>query len=210
MGSKINLGSLGILQKRAGFVSFQRHTVLVLLSYTVAVCQLCQSSDTMLHSSSVNTSKTFISNMPWPSLTKLGTKLPLAPPKQWPWGQRPRMESLGSKRSFSTKHVISPSDYRVWPWDSCIFIGKIPYTKVIGLKNSPGVIWGHRGQKVIFTKNATSPTVYRVWSCDSCTCISLTPLYKSYGSKNSPGVIWVTGVKRLFSLKTLLLLQITG
>ena len=31
MGSKVNLGSLGILQKRAGFVSFQRHTVLVLL-----------------------------------------------------------------------------------------------------------------------------------------------------------------------------------
>ena len=29
VGSKINLGSLGILQKRAGFVSFQRHTVLV-------------------------------------------------------------------------------------------------------------------------------------------------------------------------------------
>ena len=28
--SKINLGSLGILQKRAGFVSFQRHMVLVL------------------------------------------------------------------------------------------------------------------------------------------------------------------------------------
>ena len=65
-----------------------------------------------------------------------------------------------------------------------------PLYKSYGSKNSPGVIWGHRGQKVIFTKNATSPTVYRVWSCDLCTCISLTPLYKSYGSKNSPGVIW--------------------
>ena len=66
-----------------------------------------------------------------------------------------------------------------------------PLYKSYGSKNSRGVIWGHRGQKVIFTKNATSPTVYRVWSCDSCTCISLTPpLYKSYGSKNSPGVIW--------------------
>ena len=133
-----------------------------------------------------------------------------------------------------------------------------PLYKSFGSKNSPGVIWGHRGQKVIFTKNATSPTVYRVWSCDSCTCISLTPLYKSYGSKNSLGVIWghrgqkviftknatsptdyrvksrdsctyirltpstnvmglkihtgsfgVTGVKRSFSPKMLLLLEIT-
>ena len=31
VGSKINLGSLGIRQKRAEFVSFQRHTVLVFL-----------------------------------------------------------------------------------------------------------------------------------------------------------------------------------
>ena len=33
VGSKINLGSLGILQKRAGFVSFQRHTVLVQITW---------------------------------------------------------------------------------------------------------------------------------------------------------------------------------
>ena len=33
VGSKINLGSLGILQKRAGFVSFQRHTVLVTIIF---------------------------------------------------------------------------------------------------------------------------------------------------------------------------------
>ena len=76
-----------------------------------------------------------------------------------------------------------------------------PLYKSYGSKNSPGVIWGHRGQKVIFTKNATSPTVYRVWSCDSCTCISLTPLYKSYGSKNSPGVIWGhRGQKVIFTI----------
>ena len=30
--------------------------------------------------------------------------------------------------------------------------------KSYGSKNSSGVIWGHRGQKVIFTKNATTPT----------------------------------------------------
>ena len=39
-------------------------------------------------------------------------------------------------------------------------------------KNSPGVIWGHRGQKVIFTKNAISPSEYVEWSCDSCILIS--------------------------------------
>ena len=38
VGSKINLGSLGILQMRAGFVSFQRHTVLVLLSFFLTIC----------------------------------------------------------------------------------------------------------------------------------------------------------------------------
>ena len=27
-----------------------------------------------------------------------------------------------------------------------------------GLRNSLGVTWGHRGQKVIFTKNAVSPS----------------------------------------------------
>ena len=85
-----------------------------------------------------------------------------------------------------------------------------PLYKSYGSKNSPGVIWGHRGQKVIITKNATSPTVYRVWSCDSCTCISLTPSTKVMGLKIHPGSFGVTGVKRLFSLKTLLLLQITG
>ena len=45
VGSKINLGSLGILQKRAGFVSFQRHTVLVLL--LSSICQHANISDTL-------------------------------------------------------------------------------------------------------------------------------------------------------------------
>ena len=36
--------------------------------------------------------------------------------------------------------------------------------KSYGSKNSPGVIWGHRGQKVIFTKKAISPSDYMVWS----------------------------------------------
>ena len=39
--------------------------------------------------------------------------------------------------------------------------------KSYGSRNSSGVIWGHRGQKVIFTKNAISPSYYMVRSCDS-------------------------------------------
>ena len=34
--------------------------------------------------------------------------------------------------------------------------------KSYGSRNSLKVIWGHRGQKIIFTKNATSPTDYMV------------------------------------------------
>ena len=44
--------------------------------------------------------------------------------------------------------------------------------KSYGRKNSSGVIWGHRGQKVIFTKIAISSTDHMVWSCDSCMLIS--------------------------------------
>ena len=44
--------------------------------------------------------------------------------------------------------------------------------KSYGSRNSPGVIWGHRGQKVIFTKKAISPSDYMVWSRDSCIFIS--------------------------------------
>ena len=68
---------------------------------------------------------------------------------------------------------------------------------------------GHRGQKGHFTKNATPPTDYRIWSRDSCTCIRLTPSTKVMGLKIHLGSFGVTGVKRSFSPKMLLLLQIT-
>ena len=71
-----------------------------------------------------------------------------------------------------------------------------PLYKSYGSKNSPGVIWGHRGQKVIFTKNATSPTDYRVRSRDSCTYIRLTPSTNVMGLKIHTGSFGVTGVKR--------------
>ena len=67
------------------------------------------------------------------------------------WGQRSRRGHRGQKSIF-TKNAISPSDKMVWPWDSCTFISRIPSTKVLGTRNSAGVIWGHRGQRVIFTK----------------------------------------------------------
>ena len=85
----------------------------------------------------------------------------------------------------------TPAPSQTWPWGQ-------RSRRVTGVK------------KVIFTKNATSPTDYRVWSCDSCTCISLTPSTKVMGLKIHPGSFGVTGVKRSFSLKMLLLLQFTG
>ena len=72
-----------------------------------------------------------------------------------------------------------------------------------GVKGQPGVIWGHRGQKVIFTKNATSPTDYMAWLCDSCISISWILSIKVMGLKIDLGSFGVTGVKRSFSLKLL-------
>ena len=65
-----------------------------------------------------------------------------------------------------------------------------PLYKSYHVKNSSGVIWGHRGQKVIFTKNVTTQTDYVAWTHDLRICISLTPSTKSYHIKNSSGVIW--------------------
>ena len=44
--------------------------------------------------------------------------------------------------------------------------------KGCGSKNSPGVTWGHRGQKFIFTKIAISPTYYVLWPWDLYILIS--------------------------------------
>ena len=115
----------------------------------------------------------------------------------------------GVKKVIFTKNATSPTNYRVWSCDSCTCISLTPLYKSYGSKNSPGVIWGHRGQKVIFTKNATSPTDYRVRSRDSCTYIRLTPSTNVMGLKIYTGSFGVTGVKRSFSPKMLLLLEIT-
>ena len=78
-----------------------------------------------------------------------------------------------------------------------------PLYKSYHIKNSSGVIWGHRGQKVIFTKKALSPTEQVVLTHDLCICISLTPSTKVMGLENYLGSFGVTGVKRSFSLKML-------
>ena len=57
--------------------------------------------------------------------------------------------------------------------------------KSYGSRNSAGVIWGHRGQKVIFTKIAISPSYYMVYM-GLMNIHQLDTLYKSYGSRNSP------------------------
>ena len=64
-----------------------------------------------------------------------------------------------------------------------------------GLRNSPGVTWGHRGQKVIFTKNAISPSDYVVWPWDLCILISEIPSTKVMGLEIHSGSLGVTGVK---------------
>ena len=73
--------------------------------------------------------------------------------------------------------------------------------KSYGSKNSSGVIWGYRSQKLIFTKNAVTPTDYMVWSCDSCICISKILCIKVMGVKIHLGSFGFTGAKRSFSQK---------
>ena len=170
------------------------------------------SSSSSSSSSSVNTSKSYISDMTWPILTRLGHKYRLTIPFMSHDQIRVKghVGVTGVKKVIFTKNATSPTDYRVWSCDSCTCISLTPSTKVMGLKIHPGSFGVTGVKKVIFTKNATSPTNYRVWSCDSCTYISLTPSTKVMGLKIHPGSFGVTGVKRSFSLKTLLLLQLTG
>ena len=73
--------------------------------------------------------------------------------------------------------------------------------KSYGRKKLSGVIWGHRGQKVILTKIAISPTDNMVWSCDSCILISYIPSTKVMVVKIQPGSFGVTGVKKVIFTK---------
>ena len=176
----------------------------LVLSYTVAVCDcVFHLYDVrFLSSSSVNTSKSYISDMTWPILTRPGHKYRLTIPFMSHDQIRVKghVGVTGVKKVIFTKNATSPTYYRVWSCDSCTCISLTPSTKVMGLKIHPGSFGVTGVKKVIFTKNATS-TNYRVWSCDSCTYISLTPSTKVMGLKIHPGSFGVTGVKRSFSPK---------
>ena len=73
--------------------------------------------------------------------------------------------------------------------------------KSYGSRISSGVIWGHRGQKVIFTKNAISPTDYMPWSWNSYIFISYIPSTKVMGLEIQSGSFGVTGSKGHFYQK---------
>ena len=62
--------------------------------------------------------------------------------------------------------------------------------KSYGSRNSPGVTWGHRGQKVVYTKNAISLFRWHGMAMGLMHIDQLDTLYKSYGSRNSPVVTW--------------------
>ena len=62
--------------------------------------------------------------------------------------------------------------------------------KSYGSRNSPGVTWGHRGQKVNFTKKCYFSFRLHGLVMGLMHIDQLDTLYKSYGSRNSPGVTW--------------------
>ena len=79
--------------------------------------------------------------------------------------------SKGSKGNFHQKCYFSYRLHDMVTWLMYMHQLNTLY-KNYWFKNSPRVIWGHRGQKVIFIKNASSPSDYMTWSRDSCICIS--------------------------------------
>ena len=62
-----------------------------------------------------------------------------------------------------------------------------------GVKSQHGVIWGHRGQILIFTKNALSPLCNIAYPCNSYIIISLRPSTYVMGSEVNLGSFGVTG-----------------
>ena len=98
------------------------------------------------------------------------------------------------KRSFSPKMFQLKENRSTDTWLD-------PLYRSYHIKNSSGVIWGHRGQKVIFIKNALTQTDYVALTHDLCICISLTSSTKVITLKIHPGSFGVTGVKMSFSPK---------
>ena len=113
MGSKVNLGSLGVLQKRAGYVSLLRHNLLssffFLLTLPAERGRVLYTSSSSSSSSSSFCQHVISSDMLHPNLTKLGHKWPVPWPllrhKQW-WGQRSRWGHWGQKVIFTKNAII--------------------------------------------------------------------------------------------------------
>ena len=82
----------------------------------------------------------------------------------------------GVKRSFSQKKCCNSSVV----YSKTIRFKHVHQLETLylcyGVIGQPGVIWGHRGQTLIFTKNALSPLCCVLYQCNSCICIRLTPL----------------------------------
>ena len=201
MGSKVNLGSLGVLQKRAGYVSLERHNLLssslscrnptgsclATVSFFFLPCP--QSGAGYCISSSSSSSSffffllssfffflstcqylrhaTFDIDQTW---RKWPVPWQLLAHKQW-WGQRSRWGHWGQKGQNHQNCYFSYRLHGMVMWLMHIHQLDSLY-KSYRFKKISGVIWGHRGQKVIFTKIAISPTDYMVWSCDSCIFIN--------------------------------------
>ena len=72
----------------------------------------------------------------------------------WPeWGQRSRRGHRGQKGQKLKKRYSSYRLQGMITW--LMYMYQLDhFYKSYHFKNSSGVIWGHRGQKVIFTKNA--------------------------------------------------------
>ena len=108
--------------------------------------------------------------------------------------------SHGSKVHFHYNCFSSYNIHCIVTW--LMVINKLETLyKTYWLKFRFGVIWGHRGQKVIFTKNANPPTYYVAWSCDLCTWYTWRPTTKVTVLNFNQRSIGVTGIKKVISTK---------
>ena len=115
--------------------------------------------------SSVNISKSFISDMTWPILTRLGHKYRLTIPfmSYDQIGVKGHVGVTGVKKVIFTKKSFKSNRLRsVITW-LMYMIDLDPLYKSYGSRKSSGVIWGHWGQKFIFPKNAITRPCYIAW-----------------------------------------------
>ena len=115
--------------------------------------------------SSVNISKSYISDMTRPILTRLGHKYRLTIPfmSYDQIGVKGHVGVTGVKKVIFTKKSFKSNRLRsVITW-LMYMIDLDPLYKSYGSRKSSGVIWGHWGQKFIFPKNAITRQCYIAW-----------------------------------------------